>query len=171
MAISTTEKFLLNNKFGKLANQVQLGTLIQTAETGGLAAGAVTATELATDAVTTVKILDLNVTTGKLAANAVTTAKITDANVTLAKLAAGITPSHVPKFAGKFTTLGGNATEDQTLSGVVAGDVVIATLQDKGGTPRTLLTAKPGTDKITYVFSGDPSTDHTVSYVVYRAAA
>lgn len=50
-------------------------------------ANAVGATEIAADAVTTAKILDLNVTTGKLAANAVTTAKITDANVTLAKIA------------------------------------------------------------------------------------
>lgn len=60
-------------------------------------AWAVGATELASDAVTTAKILDsnvttakiadLNVTTGKLADAAVTTAKITDANVTAAKLA------------------------------------------------------------------------------------
>lgn len=42
---------------------------------------------LATNAVTTVKITDLNVTTAKLAASAVTTAKITDANVTTAKIA------------------------------------------------------------------------------------
>jgi hypothetical protein len=51
-------------------------------------AGTVTATMLASDSVTTVKITDLNVTTDKLAAGAVTTAKITDANVTADKLAA-----------------------------------------------------------------------------------
>jgi hypothetical protein len=59
------------------------GTVITSGDTG-----TVTATMLASDSVTTVKITDLNVTTGKLAAGAVTTAKITDANVTADKLAA-----------------------------------------------------------------------------------
>jgi hypothetical protein len=59
------------------------GTVVTTGDTG-----TVTATLLASDSVTTVKITDLNVTTGKLAAGAVTTAKITDANVTADKLAA-----------------------------------------------------------------------------------
>lgn len=90
--------------------------------------------------------------------------------VLLAMLGTGVTPSHVVKFAGKYTTLGGSATEAQTVSGVAATDVVIATLNTKGGTPRTILTAAPTTNTITYVFSGDPSTDHVVSYMVLRAA-
>lgn len=49
----------------------------------------VTAAKLASDAVETAKIKDLNVTTGKLAADAVETAKIKDLNVTTGKLAAG----------------------------------------------------------------------------------
>jgi hypothetical protein len=48
----------------------------------------VTAAKLATDSVETAKIVDANVTNAKLAADSVTTAKITDANVTAAKLAA-----------------------------------------------------------------------------------
>jgi hypothetical protein len=61
--------------------------------------GSITAAKLATDAVETAKIKDLNVTTGKLAllsvdtgqiaANAVTTAKILNANVTTGKIATG----------------------------------------------------------------------------------
>lgn len=47
---------------------------------------AVTAGKIATDAVITTKILDLNVTTAKIAADAVTTAKILDSNVTTAKI-------------------------------------------------------------------------------------
>ncbi len=47
----------------------------------------VTAGKLASDAVTTVKILDSNVTTAKIADANVTTVKILDANVTLAKMA------------------------------------------------------------------------------------
>ena len=58
------------------------GTLVTTGDIG-----TVTATMLASDSVTTVKILDANVTAGKLASDSVTTVKITDANVTAAKLA------------------------------------------------------------------------------------
>lgn len=50
--------------------------------------GTVAAAGLASDAVETAKIKDLNVTAAKLAANAVETAKIKDANVTAAKIAA-----------------------------------------------------------------------------------
>jgi hypothetical protein len=47
----------------------------------------VTAAKLASDAVTTVKILDANVTAAKIASDAVTTVKILDSNVTTAKIA------------------------------------------------------------------------------------
>ena len=50
--------------------------------------GAVTALKLATNAVETAKIKDLNVTVGKLADNAVETAKIKNLNVNSDKLAA-----------------------------------------------------------------------------------
>jgi hypothetical protein len=55
--------------------------------TDKLAALAVTAAKLATDAVETLKIKDLNVTVAKLATDSVETLKIKDANVTAAKLA------------------------------------------------------------------------------------
>lgn len=100
-----------------------------------------------------------------------TSSQLASGSVTLAKLATGITPSHVVKFAGKYTTLGGAASEAQTVTGVAATDIVVATLQAKGATPRTILTAAPTTNTLTYVFSGDPSTDHVISYVVYRAAS
>lgn len=91
--------------------------------------------------------------------------------VLLAMLGTGIKPSHFVKFGGKYTTLGGSATEAQTLSGVLSTDLVIATLQTKGAVARTIITSAPTTDTITYVFSGDPSTDHIVTYTVYRAAS
>lgn len=50
-------------------------------------AGVITAAKLASDAVTTVKILDANVTAGKLATDSVTTAKINASAVTTAKIA------------------------------------------------------------------------------------
>ena len=59
------------------------GTVVTSGDTG-----TVTATMLASDSVTTVKITDANVTAAKLATDSVETAKIKDANVTAAKLAA-----------------------------------------------------------------------------------
>ena len=63
-----------------------------------IATGAITADKLASDAVTTVKILDANVTAAKIASDAVTTAKILDANVTAGKLA------NTAVTAGAYTT-------------------------------------------------------------------
>lgn len=118
---------------------------------GSVTAGSVNAAALASDAVTTVKILN--------------------SNVTLAKLASGITPSHVVKYAGSFTTLGGDDTETITVTGALATDVIAVTLCVKGATPRTILTAIPSTNTITVVFSGDPSNDHILNYTLLRAAA
>jgi len=51
--------------------------------------GTIVADDLATNAITTIKITDLNVTTAKIADTNVTTAKIADNAVTLAKMASG----------------------------------------------------------------------------------
>ena len=91
--------------------------------------------------------------------------------VTLANLAAGITPSHIVTYAGKHTTTGGSATEAFTVTGVAATDIVFAQIQTVGAIPRTLTTAAPTLNTVTLVFSGDPSTDHVISYQVLKAAA
>lgn len=130
----------------------------------------VTADKLASDAVITAKILDANVTADKLASDAVTTAKILDANVTLAKLAAGVAPSHVVKYASTFTTAGGDADESISVPGVLGTDIAIVTVKTAGGTPRSIVAAAAGTDAIAVVMSGDPSTDHVLQYMVLRAA-
>lgn len=77
--------------------------------------------------------------------------------------------AYVVVYAGKHTTVGGAAAEDKAITGVIAGDIVIASLIQKGATPRTLLTTITATDKITLTFSGDPSTDHIVGYQILRA--
>lgn len=133
--------------------------------------GNVTAAKIGTDAVTTVKILNANVTDAKLATNAVTTAKITDANVTLVKLAAGITPSHVTKFAGKPTTVGGAAIEDFTVAGVLATDIPFAVMNTEGAAPVDVVAVRALTDTLRIQFSADPGADHVVNYMVIRAAA
>lgn len=179
-SLSADVKYKLNNRFGSgTAKREGLGDLIDdalSAAPGDLALTSAhvlvgNASNVAADVALSGDIAITNAGVSSIGASKVLTANILNANVTLAKLAAGITPSHVVKFGGKYTTLGGNATEAQTVSGVLSTDIVHAVLQAKGGTPRTILTSAPTTDTITYVFSGDPSTDHVVAYVVWRAAS
>jgi len=59
-------------------------------QAGGLASNAVTTAKILDSNVTTAKIADSNVTTAKIADSNVTTAKIADANVTSAKLASSL---------------------------------------------------------------------------------
>lgn len=65
-----------------------LPLVARSTETTGVAYELLAAGALASDSVTTAKILNANVTTAKLADDAVTTAKITDLNVTTGKIAA-----------------------------------------------------------------------------------
>jgi len=91
--------------------------------------------------------------------------------VTLAKLASGVAPSHVVKFAGTFTTVGGDASESISVPGALGTDIVAVTVQTAGGTPVSVVAAAAGTDAIAVTMSADPSTDHVLQYVVYRAAS
>ena len=110
------------------------------------AAGSISATELATDAVETAKIKN----------DAVTTAKILNANVTLAKLATAIQPVYVVKFF----VLGSSIT-GVTLEGLVAGDVILSILAD--GTTTVASCAAPDT------LPADPA--DTTYLLVIRATA
>lgn len=113
-----------------------------------------------------------SISAAELGADAVSGAdKIADDAVSLEHLDDGIAPSHVVKYAGEHTTAGGSATESITVSGVVAGDIVVASLETEGASPVTLDAAAANTDAIDLTFSADPSTDHIVSYVVVKAAA
>ena len=71
---------------------------------------------------------------------------------------------------GEFTTLGGDATESIPLTDVLAGDIVFVTLHTAGSTPRTITSAVAVAGAITVTMSGDPSTDHVLSYLVVRPA-
>lgn len=104
------------------------------------------------------------------AADSVTNAKIADTAVSLEHLDSGIAPSHVVKYAGKATTVGGAAAEAITVTGVAATDIVLVTLQTEGAVARSIVKAVPSTDTITVTFSGDPANDHIVAYQVLRAA-
>jgi hypothetical protein len=92
-------------------------------------------------------------------------------SVSLEHLDSGITPSHIVVAAGEFTTAGGDANETITVSGALATDLVHVTLHTAGSTPRTITTASASAGQIDVVMSGDPSTDHVLTYSVLRAAA
>lgn len=66
------------------------------------------------------------------------------------------------------TTVGGAASEDVAISGVLPTDVVVVTLHTAGSTPRTISKAVAGTDEVTITFSGDPAADHIVNILVSR---
>src|ERR1051325_11546038 len=98
------------------------------------------------------------------------TANIADAAVTKAKLSASLSPSHVVKYAGTFTTVNGSATQTITVSGVASSDIVHVNLRVAGASPQTILTAVPTTNTITVVMSANPAADHVLQYSVLRAA-
>lgn len=71
--------------------------------------------------------------------------------------------------AGRATTVGGAATEDITIAGVLATDQVLATMRVRGAAPVTILAAVTAADKITLTFSANPAADHSISYLILRA--
>lgn len=98
-------------------------------------------------------------------------AQLAAGSVTLAKLATGVSPSHVVKYAGTFTTLGGDASESITVAGAAATDIVAVTVKTVGATPRSIVASAAALNAINVTLSGDPSTDHVLQYVVLRAAS
>lgn len=97
--------------------------------------------------------------------------QIQDDAISLEHLDAGITPSHIVVFAGEFTTAGGDADETIPVVGLLDTDLVVVTMQTAGASPVTIVDAAAAADQINVDMSGDPSTDHVLTYVAYRAAA
>lgn len=107
-----------------------------------------------------------------IANDAITTVKILDANVTLAKLASGITPSHVIKFANQVTTVGGAAAEAFTVTGAVgATDRAFVQVVDDGTANVTVLQAVVTDNTLTVTFSANPGNDTVINYQIIRAAS
>jgi hypothetical protein len=101
-----------------------------------------------------------------------TVANIVAGSIVLADLATGVAPSHVVKYGGNFTTVGGDATEVITVTGATTNDFVLVDVKTAGATPRSIVAAAiTGADTVTVTMSGDPSNDHVLSYMVFRTAA
>jgi len=151
MAISAEIKYRLNRLFGNTPYDVQLGDLLDGAFGAVLAAGTIISANLASDAVTTVKILN--------------------ANVTKAKLAAGVSGSHMVVSAASHTTVGGGVSEDITIAGALNTDIPIVTIKTAGASPVVVRAVVAAAGKVTLTFSADPSNDHVLSIVLLRATS
>jgi hypothetical protein len=99
------------------------------------------------------------------------TAELADDSVTKAKLAPSIEFSHMAVAAGSFTTAGGDANESITVAGALSSDIAIVMIHTAGATPRSIVSCAAASGAINIVFSGDPSTDHVLRYVLIRAAS
>lgn len=73
--------------------------------------------------------------------------------------------------AGQHTTAGGDVNESATVSGALATDIAIASLEDDGTNNVTLLTAAAAAGQINFVLSADPGTDAVINYTVLRAVS
>ena len=110
---------------------------------------------IASNAVTTAKIADLNVTTGKIANNAITSAKIPDGSITETQLSSSAAPTF-----GNITTTGSlrgpaSFTIDPAAVGDNTGTVVIAgSLQVDGTTTTVNSTTLSVADKNIVIASG-----------------
>lgn len=111
------------------------------------------------------------VDTDGLEADAITNAKLADDAVSLENLDSGITPSHIVVFAGQHTTAGGDANESATVTGALATDIAIASIEDDGTNNVTLLQTAAAANAVNFTMSADPSTDCIINYMVLRAAS
>ena len=93
--------------------------------------GTVAAAQIATDAVTTAKILQSNVTQTKMATNSVGTAQIVQSNVTTAKLAANsVTSNQITQSNVTLTKMAANSVGPNQLqsTAVTAGSYTLASI-------------------------------------------
>ena len=110
--------------------------------------------------------------TAKIKNDAVETAKIKDSNVTLAKLAAGITPAYIVVYAGEYTWSGSGASCAETVTGALASDIVIASIQSAPTQAASLKSVAVTENTVTTTLSAaNTSNDAVIAYVVLRAAS
>lgn len=70
-------------------------------------------------------------------------------------------------YAGGHTTVGGSASEDIAITGVLASMRCVVTLSAEGSVPVSITQAVCANGKITITFSADPQNDHQLNYLVF----
>lgn len=101
-------------------------------------------------------------------AGSIGTAEIANDAITTAKL----DPTTIPFIivaAGQFTTAGGDTAESVTVTGALATDIAIASIEDNGTNNVTLLQTAAATNAVNFTMSANPSTDCIINYFVLRA--
>lgn len=90
-------------------------------------------------------------------------------SITKAQLATALQPSHVIKYAGQPTTVGGAAAEAFTVTGVAATDLAFVQVVNDGTSGVTALQAVCTTNTLTITFSANPGADTVFNYQILRA--
>ena len=102
----------------------------------------------------------------------VITTKIKDSNVTLAKLASGITPAYIVVYAGEYTWSDGGASCAETVTGALASDIVIASIQSAPAQAAYLKSVAVTENTVTTTLSAaNTGNDAVIAYIVLRAAS
>ena len=95
-----------------------------------------------------------------------------DGSVSLEHLDSGIKPSHIPVYAGEITWSGSGASLASTVTGVLATDIVVCSIQTVPTQAGYLVSSAATENTLTNVLSAaNTSNDAVISYVVYRAVA
>ncbi len=76
---------------------------------------------------------------------------------------------NIPFAKGLFTTAGGDVNESISVPGLEVGDIVLVTMNTEGAVPVTILSAIAAADAINVEMSADPSTDHVLNYLAFKA--
>jgi hypothetical protein len=91
-----------------------------------------------------------------------------DPDVTVSSLLGGGAPYSIV-FAGQVqSTGGGGQSEQYSVPGVLATDLVFVQMNVIGAGAVTVLSAGSGVDQLLVTYSADPSNDHQINYQVVR---
>src|SRR5712672_148006 len=107
-----------------------------------------------------------------IASNSITTAKILDGSITLQKLAPAITPQGIIKFFVQTNTVGGAATEVFDVTGAnPVTDSAFVQVVNNGAANVSVLEAVVTLNTLTVTFSADPGNDTIIAYQLVRIVA
>lgn len=179
---STDKQILIGN--GTTITSVALSGDITISNTGAVTiannaittakinADAVDGTKIADDAINSEHIVDGSIDLAHIAADAIDNSLLADNAVSLEQLDSGITPSHIVVYAGEITWSGSGASLATTVTGALASDIVIATIQTVPSEAAYLVSCAVTENTITTTLSAANTTnDAVISYQVLRAVS